>query len=326
MNGEQQTKQNAFPLVSVCIGTYNRELYIREALDSVFAQTYPNIEVIVVDDASTDKTVDIVREYGDRVQLAVRDVNSGLPAVPRNQGLGLAQGKYVAFLDSDDVWFPDKIERQVDQLERHPEYVLSHTFCHVIDESGRIHGVRHEGILAESISFADLVEHCYITLSTVVTRRELLAKHHYAFNKDRDYCAREDYELLLRLLRKGNAGCVKDVCASYRRANSGISQESRAWRSQPIDVPFYFLLITRKDIWGGLIDRSLIDDRLLRGCHQNSTYWRDRGYPLRALYFCWKGIQVNLVACSLYREGVKSMGSWAFRGKEMKRRRAIRDG
>ncbi len=312
------------PLVSVIISTYNREKYVRECLDSVFAQTYKDMEVIVVDDASTDKTVDIVRKYGDRVRLVVRGVNSGLPAVPRNQGLGLAQGKYVAFLDSDDVWLPEKIERQVEQLERHPEFVLSHTFCHVIDESGRVHGVRHEGMLAESISFCDLVEHCYITLSTVVVRRELLTEQKLKFNETRAYRIGEDYELFLRLLKKGNAGCVTDVCASYRRANSGISQERRAWRSQPIDVPFYLLLIMRKDIWGDLIEQSLIEDRLLSGCNQNSTYWRDRGYPLRALYFCLKGILINPFEWRCYGEGLKSLGSYVVRRKEMRARRNAR--
>ena len=325
MNEELQTTHHdhVFPLVSVCIGTYNREKYIRETLDSVFAQTYPNIEVIVVDDASTDGTVDIIREYGDRVRLVVRGINSGLPAVPRNQGVRLAGGKYVAFLDSDDVWLPEKLERQIEQLEQHPEYVLSHTWCQVIDEDGVVQGVRHAGLLAESMGFTDLLEHCYITLSTVVIRRKLLVKQG-VFNEDRAYRAREDYELFLRLLREGAAGCIPEICALYRRANSGISQEGGAWRSQPIDVPFYSLLRMRKDIWEGMTDCHIIDARLLRGCQQNSIYWRDHGYPLRSLYFCWKGIQINPGAWGLYLAGIKSAGSWIFRGREMKRRRGIK--
>ena len=326
MNEELQTTHHdhVFPLVSVCIGTYNREKYIRETLDSVFAQTYPNIEVIVVDDASTDGTVDLVREYGERVSLVVLEVNSGLPAVPRNHGLRLAAGKYVAFLDSDDVWFPEKLELQVNQLEQHPEFVLSHTYCQMIDEEGCVQRVRHDGRLSRSMAFVDLIEHCYITLSTAVVRRELLEKHQLEFNKDRAYCAREDYELFMRLLREGNAGCITEICASYRRTNSGISQEGRAWRSQPIDVPFYSLLRMRKDIWEGMTDCHIIDARLLRGCQQNSIYWRDHGYPLRSLYFCWKGIQINPGAWGLYLAGIKSAGSWIFRGREMKRRRGIK--
>lgn len=316
---------NQYPLVSVVIGTYNRERYIRGTLDSVFAQTYPKIEVIVVDDASTDGVVDIVREYGDRVRLVVRDVNSGLPAVPRNQGLRLAQGKYVAFLDSDDIWMPEKLEKQVDQLEQHSEYVLSHTFCYVIDESGRVQGVRHEGQLAESMSLCDLIEHCYITLSTVMIRRETLVNNGLFFNEDAIYRIGEDYELFLRLLRRGNAGCVCDVCAGYRRANSGISQESRAWRSRPIDIPFYILLKMRKDIWIGRIEEPVMDDRLLRGCQQNSVYWRDRGYPLRSLYFCMKGFWIAPASRILFSELGKSVGSLLTRTSEMQKRRMRRE-
>lgn len=312
------------PLVSVIIGTYNREQYIRECLDSVLAQTYRNMEVIVVDDASTDKTVNVVRRYGDRVRLVVRNTNSGLPAIPRNQGVRLARGKYVAFLDSDDIWFPEKLTRQVEQLERHPEFVLSHTYCELIDKDGRANGIRHEGCLKPSMAFVDLVEHCYITLSTTLLRTNLLKEYKLEFNEDRTYRAREDYELFLRFLRLGSAGCIESVCAQYRRADTGISQERCAWRSQPIDVPFYSLLAMRKDIWGGLIERSLIDDCLLRGCHQNSTYWRGRGYPLRAFYFCWKGMLINPFRWRCHVEGLKSLGSYVVRRKEMKARRNAR--
>ena len=86
-NNEKRKTKNDEPLVSVCIGVYNREQYIRETLDSVFAQTYSNIEVIVVDDASTDGAVNILREYGEKIQLVVRETNTGLPAVPRNQAI-----------------------------------------------------------------------------------------------------------------------------------------------------------------------------------------------------------------------------------------------
>jgi glycosyltransferase involved in cell wall biosynthesis len=105
------------PLVSVVMPAFDEEAFIAEALDSVLAQTYAPVEVIVSDDGSTDRTAEIADGYGARV---VRQDRSG-PAAARNAGLAVARGEYWAILDADDVMPADRIERQVEQLERHPE-------------------------------------------------------------------------------------------------------------------------------------------------------------------------------------------------------------
>jgi glycosyltransferase involved in cell wall biosynthesis len=105
------------PLVSVVMPAFDEEAFIAEALDSVLAQTYAPVEVIVSDDGSTDRTAEIADGYGARV---VRNDRSG-PAAARNAGLAVARGEYWAILDADDVMPDDRIERQVEQLERHPE-------------------------------------------------------------------------------------------------------------------------------------------------------------------------------------------------------------
>lgn len=99
------------PTVSVVIAAYNAEAFIQEALDSVLAQTYRDYEVIVVDDGSTDATAERVRRYGEAVRL-VQQANAG-SAAARNRGIQEARGTYVAFLDADDLWLPEKLERQV---------------------------------------------------------------------------------------------------------------------------------------------------------------------------------------------------------------------
>jgi glycosyltransferase involved in cell wall biosynthesis len=104
-------------LVSVVMPAFDEEAFIAEALESVLAQTYAPVEVIVVDDGSTDRTAEIADGYGARV---VRQDRSG-PAAARNAGLAVACGEYWAILDADDVMPADRIERQVEQLERHPE-------------------------------------------------------------------------------------------------------------------------------------------------------------------------------------------------------------
>jgi glycosyltransferase involved in cell wall biosynthesis len=108
---------NTLPLVSAIIPTYNRAHTIGEAVDSILAQTYPNIEVIVVDDGSKDNTLEHLRTtYGDRIRV-FSQANAG-PAAARNRGIAEARGELIAFLDSDDIWLPTKTERQVALLER----------------------------------------------------------------------------------------------------------------------------------------------------------------------------------------------------------------
>jgi glycosyltransferase involved in cell wall biosynthesis len=118
------------PLISVMIGVYNAEPYIAEAIDSVFAQTYDGpLELIVADDGSTDGTADVVRSYGDRVIYAHQE-NKGNGGA-RNLAVTRASGDYFAFLDADDRFVPDKLERQMDALDADPE--LDIVFGHVAE-------------------------------------------------------------------------------------------------------------------------------------------------------------------------------------------------
>jgi glycosyltransferase involved in cell wall biosynthesis len=107
------------PLVSCIVPVYNGEAFLWEALDSIFAQTYRNLDVIVVDDGSTDGSRDLVAGYPRPVQY-IQQANSG-PAAARNSGLRAARGELISFLDADDVWHPDKLRLQLELLEQHPE-------------------------------------------------------------------------------------------------------------------------------------------------------------------------------------------------------------
>lgn len=109
-------------LVSVVIPTYNHAQFVGEAVDSVLAQTYRPIEVIVVDDGSTDSTADVLASYADKIQY-IHQENRGLSAA-RNAGIARAKGEWIALLDADDLWSPDKIQLQIDAAARHPEFTL----------------------------------------------------------------------------------------------------------------------------------------------------------------------------------------------------------
>jgi len=107
------------PLVSVILSVYNREGYLREALDSVFGQTRPADEIIVIDDGSTDRSAEVARSYGERVRC-VSQANQGIGGA-RNTGIALAKGDLLALLDSDDIWTANKLERQCDLFSTRPE-------------------------------------------------------------------------------------------------------------------------------------------------------------------------------------------------------------
>jgi glycosyltransferase involved in cell wall biosynthesis len=113
------------PLISCIVPVYNGELYLGEAIHSILAQTYRPLEVIVVDDGSRDGTYDVAANYGDRLRY-VRQANAG-PGAARNHGLNLARGEYVAFLDADDIWHPEKLMRQMDRFRARAELQISVT-------------------------------------------------------------------------------------------------------------------------------------------------------------------------------------------------------
>jgi len=111
--------------ISCIIPVYNGERYLREALDSILAQTYPVLEIIVVDDGSSDGTADVVRSYGDSVRYLWQPRNG--PVVARNLGLGAVQGEFVAFLDADDYWHPEKLSHQMARFRAREELSVSVT-------------------------------------------------------------------------------------------------------------------------------------------------------------------------------------------------------
>ena len=113
--------------VSIVIPLYNTEEYVQLALESALAQTYQNLEIIVVDDGSTDGGVNICRKFTDKRIRIIQQANRGLSGA-RNTGIRNAEGEYVAFLDADDLWVPEKVERHVEHFEQRPELGISFSY------------------------------------------------------------------------------------------------------------------------------------------------------------------------------------------------------
>jgi glycosyltransferase involved in cell wall biosynthesis len=197
------TTADALPLVTVIIPCYNRDRFVREAVDSALGQTYPRIEVVAVDDGSTDDTLGILQSYGDRIRL-VQQKNSGTPSA-RNAGIGAARGDYLAWLDSDDAWEPEKIARQIDAARKWPQAALIHTRCLSIDADGRALPVsgsdlaEHDDAIENDI-LPRLFVHCWPNTSSSLVKRSILDKvglFDPGFYK-------EDWELYLRIAGAGH--------------------------------------------------------------------------------------------------------------------------
>lgn len=167
------------PLVSAAVITYNQRKYVEAALGSVLAQTYPHIEIIVGDDGSTDGTPDVLRRlqqrYPDRIGLALSPVNRGITA-NCNAVLAQSRGEYVAWLGGDDEWLPEKLSRQVKDLEAHPHASLSHHAVEMFFEgTGEVRVLDENPLRHPSVT--ELVSHCFINGSSVLHRRSAAPPH-----------------------------------------------------------------------------------------------------------------------------------------------------
>lgn len=192
------------PLVSVVIPTYNRAHMLKDAIDSVLAQTYPNFELLVVDDGSTDDTQALLESYGRRI-IAIHQSNKGVSAA-RNRGIRSASGELIAFLDSDDYWRPEKLAVQLDFFMTRPETVLCQTEEIWIRNGVRVNPKQRHKKLSGMIFEASLPL-CLISPSAVMMRKALLEEVG-VFDETMPAC--EDYDLWLRITCKYPAHLIPD--------------------------------------------------------------------------------------------------------------------
>lgn len=214
----------AEPLVSVVIPTYNAEPYIGATLRSVLAQTFQRFEIIVVDDRSRDKTADVV-EAAARVEPRIRlirlEKNFGGPAGPRNVGVQQARGQWVAFLDADDIWHPDKLRVQLELVARTGHKFCSSKMLDFHDERELIFAPVVATRTSEVSFLAQLIKFRTPT-SSVLVETEVIRKHH--FNPDPRYKAREDLDCWLHCLEEiGTSIKIEHPLIGYRVSPQQIS-------------------------------------------------------------------------------------------------------
>jgi glycosyltransferase involved in cell wall biosynthesis len=221
------------PFVSVVIPTYNHANFLGRALQSVLDQTYPNWEALVIDNHSQDNTSEVVKSFGDpRIRL-LKIHNQGVIAASRNMGMREANGEWIAFLDSDDFWYPKKLETIMTAVESNDAFdVLSNDELKVDIKTG-VKKVLRYGPYQKDFYKVLLVEGNRLSPSATLVRRDFLVQHGIAFDESQDYVTVEDYGLWLNLAYIGaRFKFIHDVQGEYiiHGANNSAGLE-RHWRN-----------------------------------------------------------------------------------------------
>jgi len=219
--------------ISVVIPVFNGERFIEASLRSALEQTHPPLEVLVVDDGSTDRTRAICEAVGgSRVRL-IRQDNRGV-ARARNAGIELARGDFIAFLDADDEWHPTKLERHLEHLQEAPRVGVSFTRCQYIDEAGEPLGIVQKRSTLERVSLEELLCRCPVwTPSAVMVRRGVLEDVRYKREEagrsevcyfDPEMLSIEDTELWYRIAlhTPWRFGGIPELLTRYRLNQEGI--------------------------------------------------------------------------------------------------------
>lgn len=205
-------------LVSVIIPTFNSEKYIRKTLDSVFCQTYENIEVVIVDDCSQDFTVGIVKEYmekHDNIILFCQNKNVGAGKC-RNKALQLANGQYIAFIDSDDIWSKHKIEKQITLMNK-TGCPFTYTAIKMIDENDKV--IKNKCSIKKECDYKYLLHNTIIATSSVVIDRDKLGDIRMSERR-----SGQDYSTWLSILRGGIvARGIDEAMVKYRVRKDSLS-------------------------------------------------------------------------------------------------------
>jgi len=204
------------PLISVIIPTRNRAELLERAIKSVLNQTHRNLELLIIDDASVDNTRTIIEKYSDQKIKYYRLEERKGGAVARNKGIMNSTGTYIAFLDDDDEWMPEKLEKQICLLEKHAEAALCYTGRKIVREGGWLTGFSKKysfSLPATDDQFKEIMSDNFIGVtSSVLVKREVLTELN---GFDENLPAYQDYDLFIRILKKCKSCGIDEPLVIY---------------------------------------------------------------------------------------------------------------
>lgn len=236
-------------LVSIVMVNYNQEKFLKKSIDSVLMQTYRNWELIIVDDGSTDASVNIIKEYkDDRIKPIFLKENCHI-CIATNTGFAAVNGKYIARLDSDDIWKKEKLEKQMDFMQKNPSAKVCFTQVELIDENGENIDKQEPELLSlynsrqknreEWIRFFFFVGNSL--LPTLLFEKELLD---IVGGFKLNYCQTHDFEFLIRLIKQTDFYFVEEKLVKYRRTStqnsaSTVEKDTRFF-NEYMDIRYHF--------------------------------------------------------------------------------------
>lgn len=216
------------PLVSVIIPTYDRPEFLKKTLLSILAQTYTYLEIFVISNGENPKNKDVVECINDSRIIYRDQENSGGPSSPRNHGIRLSKGEYLAFCDDDDLWMSDKIEKQVHVLEKNLDYGLCYGKMIRVDDDKEWSFFHEEG----AATFETLLYTNTVPISSVMIKK-LLVDEYGGFSEDPKVGTAEDYEFLLRYAFKNKLYFLDEYLIKYwsggNRTTEMSSVSSKIW-------------------------------------------------------------------------------------------------
>ncbi|MBD0726569.1 hypothetical protein B6A10_15455 [Flavobacterium sp. L1I52] len=223
------------PLVSVIVPTYNRTDYLKLTLESIKNQTFQDFEIIVIDDGTPNDNNLILCSTFEKIKY-IKIENSGGPAKPRNRGMKEAKGSYIAFVDDDDIWLPNKLEQQLAVLEQNPEFGLVHSCCEVIDENG----IKTNEIIGRpgspDVKHGDvamrMMGNWTLMMPTPLIRKKVIDQ--VGFFNEIMPPAGEDVEYFTRCSFVSKIFYIDEPLALYRRHSNNISGNSIKYLELPL--------------------------------------------------------------------------------------------
>ncbi|MCH8012521.1 MAG: glycosyltransferase [Candidatus Marinimicrobia bacterium] len=212
------------PFFSVVIPTYNCAKFLKRALTSVFSQTYQNFEVIVVDNSSTDNTENVIKSFAENRMNVIEVNNNGIIAYSRNKGIKNAKGDWIAFLDSDDVWKPNKLEKVRDVIDHNSEVIL---VCH---DEWHVHKGKIKNRLKYGPAGPDMYDRLIfkgncISTSAVCLRKDIAIKSG-GFSERKAFVTVEDYEYWIRLTQEGKFYFINEVLGEWHTHGKNYSDDA----------------------------------------------------------------------------------------------------
>ncbi|MFB2837628.1 glycosyltransferase [Floridanema evergladense] len=219
-------------IISVVIPVYNGEKTIKETIDSVLKQTFTNFELIIINDGSIDRTLEIIYSIKDERLKVFSYPNAGL-AASRNRGIYLAKGQYISFIDADDLWTPDKLELQLKALEENSEAAVAYSWTDCINETGKFLGkgsyLSFSGDVRANLLLTNFID----SGSNVLIRTEALKKVGY-FDESRKSC--EDWDMWLRLASGYSFIAISKPQVLYRISSTSMSTNLLRMEAESMEV------------------------------------------------------------------------------------------